>query len=172
MVVLAESYLQQLERSAIQQALQNNVAPITYRRYVDDSRCRFRNIEEAKNFNNILNEQDPKIQYTIETETEPRKLNLLDVTVIDDKSGRYSFKIRRKDAITNVILKPNSSINPNVHVGVLKGFIVRALRLCSNTFLKEELEFIIEIFVENGHDRTVGRSSGSLHSTSRSWKTV
>lgn len=51
------------------------------------------------------------------------------------------------------MLKPNSSINPNVHVGVFKGFVARALRLCSKTFLKEELEFLVEIFVENGHDR-------------------
>ena len=37
MVVLSESYVQNLEQKAIAEALTLNLAPTTYRRYVDDT---------------------------------------------------------------------------------------------------------------------------------------
>ena len=45
MVVLSESYVQHLESKAIAEALIINIAPKTFRRYVDDSHARFNNKE-------------------------------------------------------------------------------------------------------------------------------
>ena len=42
MVVLSESYLQNLEHKAIPEAFNLNLAPTTYRRYVDDTHARFK----------------------------------------------------------------------------------------------------------------------------------
>ena len=60
MVVMAEGFLQKIEKVAIEVALNRNpsVAPKTYKRYVDDSHSRFDSIENAENFKNILNQQN------------------------------------------------------------------------------------------------------------------
>ena len=152
MVVLAEAYLQYIEEPVLQQAEIAGVCPKTYRRYVDDSHARFQTIEQARNFLEILNSQDPKIQYTMETEEKPGELAFLDVCIINNGTGKYRFKIHRKAAITNVQLKPTSSINPTTVDGVFKGFVSRALRICSPEHIEEEIKFLIDVFTENGHD--------------------
>ena len=47
-----------------------NVAPKTFKRYVDDFHARFDTCEEMVKFHQILNEQDERIQYTIENEVD------------------------------------------------------------------------------------------------------
>ena len=153
MVVISESYLQHLEKQAITQAFTKNTAPKSFKRYVDDSHARFNTIGESNKFHEILNQQDPAIQYTIEIEDANKMLNFLDVSIINNQNSTYEFKIYRKPAITNVQIKPNSCINPSIVNGVFKGFLSRASRICSEKHLPEEVEFLIDIFVENGHDR-------------------
>ena len=68
MVVLSESYVQNLEHKAIAEALTLNLAPKTYRRYVDDTHARFTSKKQSRQFQNILNKQDKHIQFTIEDE--------------------------------------------------------------------------------------------------------
>ena len=50
MVVLSESYLQYLEKNAIELALTFDIAPKTFRRYVDDSHARFGRRNNATEF--------------------------------------------------------------------------------------------------------------------------
>ena len=152
MVVVAEAYLQFLEGKALQQAV--NCAPITYKRYVDDSHARFMSEDSSNDFLEILNSQDNKIQYTIEREVTPGELPFLDVLIRNDGSGSYSFKIYRKDAITNLQIQPSSSVNPSMIYGVFKGFLARAQRICSSEHLADEIEFLLNMFVENGYDRS------------------
>jgi len=154
MVVMAEGYLQFTEGTAIANAIQNNFAPVTFYRYVDDSHSRFKEDGHVDKFLVELNSQDPKIQYTVEKE-DNNELAFLDVSVINNKKGSYDFKVFRKDAITNVQIKPNSSINPSITRSVFKGFLVRANRICSEKYLQEEIEFLVKVFAENGHDRDV-----------------
>jgi len=151
MVVVAEAYLQTLEAVAIQQA--TDCVPISFRRYVDDSHARFSDNVKPTEFLDILNAQDSKIQYTIEREEVPGKLSFLDVTIINNKSGRYQYKIHRKEATTNLQIKPNSSVNPNTIYGIFKGFLARAYMICSNQHLAGEIAFLLDMFVENGYDR-------------------
>ena len=152
MVVMAEGYLQVLEEKAIQDALLNNISLKTYRRYVDDSHARFESKECTIKFLKVLNQQDPQIQYTIEEQSEADQLSFLDVNVINNKKGRYEFKIHRKEAITNVQIKKSSSVNPQLVYGVFKGFLARAIRICSPHHLEQEIKFLIQVFVENGHN--------------------
>ena len=100
-----------------------------------------------------MNAQDEKIQYTIEKENSNAELSFLDVTVQNDRQGSYNFNVHRKKAITNLQMKPTSSVNPELVKGVFKGFLVRAKRLCSPQYLQQEIQFLINIFVENGHNR-------------------
>ena len=49
MVVLSESYIQNLEHKAIAEALTLNLAPKMYKRYVDDTQARFKFKEQNSN---------------------------------------------------------------------------------------------------------------------------
>ena len=48
----------------------------------------------------------------MEKEDQSRKLNILDVTIINTDAGKYEFKIHWKNAISNVQIKPHSYVNP------------------------------------------------------------
>ena len=154
MVVMAESFLQHIEAKAIN-TLRLIVPPVplkSFKRYVDDSHARFNTHEHADIFLTVLNNQHPAIQYTIEREDPNKQINFLDVTVRNTGNGKYDFSIHRKPAITNVQIKPSSCHDPNILEGVFKGFVHRALKICSEKHLKNELDFLIEVFVENGYD--------------------
>jgi hypothetical protein len=153
MVVMAEAYLQNLEEKALLEAANNNVIVKSYRRYVDDSHGRFKSIQEAEMFKEILNRQDPAIIYTMEMESEQGQLNFLDVTIINSRLGHYLFKIYRKPAITNVQIKPNSCVDPRVAKATFLGFLSRAEKLCSHQFIQDEVDFLLDNFTENGHNR-------------------
>ena len=58
MIVLSESYVHNLERKAIAEALTLNLAPKTYRRYVVDTHARFKSKEQSREFQKVLNKQD------------------------------------------------------------------------------------------------------------------
>ena len=66
-------------------------------------------------------------------------------------NGKYEFDVHRKKAITNVQLKPTSSHDPKIKNGVFKGFLHRAFKVCSDNYIERELEFLINVFIENGY---------------------
>ncbi|XP_065662967.1 uncharacterized protein LOC136085574 [Hydra vulgaris] len=151
MVVMAESFLQHYEEKALLQA-QYLTPPIcvkSFKRYVDDIHSRFINEAESERFLNLLNNQHTNINYTIEKESDSHAINFLDLSITNNKSGTYLFKIYRKDAITNVQIKPHSCHNPKIIYGVFKGFIRRAFALCSKEHINHELKFLTEMFTEN-----------------------
>ena len=57
----------------------------------------------------------------------------------------------RKQAITNIQIKPESCHDNKIKDGVFKGYIRRAKAICSKENLVEEIEFIKQIFKENGY---------------------
>ena len=150
---MAEGYLQHIESIAMNNALRDHCSPLSFLRYVDDSHARFNSASQVDEFLTELNSQDSCIQYTVEKE-EQGQLAFLDVNIINTRHGQYEFKVHRKDAITNVQLKPHSSINPAIFHAVFKGFLVRASRTCSTKHLQEEIQFLIDVFAENGHERS------------------
>ena len=159
MVVLAESYLQMIEKKSLSIARSRIVPvdPITHKRYVDDSHDRFLTKNTSEEFLGILNAQDKRVQFTAEYETineeeEKSELNYLEITTINNKTGKYQFKVYRKQAITNVHIKPDSCHDNKIKEGVFKGYIIRAKAICSEEYLSEEITFIKQIFIENGYD--------------------
>ena len=154
MVTMAESYLQFLEGKAINEALHEQ--PVldlkTHRRYVDDSHTRFETLSSSCRFKDILNKQDERVQYTMQVETEDKELEFMDIETKNNRQGSYDFKVFRKNAITNVQVKPTSSHDPKILNGIFKGFVHRAYKICSEQYLTSELEFLINVFVENGYD--------------------
>ena len=99
---MSESYLQHLERKAIAEALTVHIKPKTFKRYVDDSRASFPSKHQANTFQEILNKQDPAIQYTIEYENGNKSLNFFDINVTNTSNNKYEFKVHRKKAISNI----------------------------------------------------------------------
>ena len=91
---------------AIELALAFDIAPKTFHRYVDDSHVRFGSRNNATEFLNVLNSQDPQIQYTIEYENDNKELNFLDVTISNNLNHSYDFAVYRKPVITNTKIKP------------------------------------------------------------------
>ena len=163
MVVIAEGYLQNIENIALNNALRDHCAPKSFLRYVDDSHARFNNENEVDEFLTELNSQDSCIQYTVEKEVKGQ-LAFLDVNIINNQQGQYEFKVHRKDAITNVQLKPHSSINPTIINGVFKGFLVQACCTSSAKHLQDDIQFLIDVFAENGHERSSFEKMAEHHS--------
>ena len=157
MVVMAEGWLQVIEARAMDEALNHQppMAPLTFFRYVDDSHSRFDEMTGAQTFLRILNKQDPSTQYTMEVESDDKELTFLEVRTINDGQGAYKFDVFRKKAITNVQVKPGSGHDPRVLKGIFKGFIYRAIKICSPEFLDKEIEFLMAVFIENGYEKDV-----------------
>ncbi|XP_065658640.1 uncharacterized protein LOC136083162 [Hydra vulgaris] len=157
MVVMAESFLQHYEEKALLQA-QYLTPPIcvkSFKRYVDDIHSSFINEAESERFLDLLNNQHTNIKYTIEKESDSHAINFLDLSITNNKSGTYLFNIYRKDAITNVQIKPHSCHDPKIIYGVFKGFIQRAFALCSKEHINHELKFLTEMFTENGYNKKI-----------------
>ena len=71
------------------------VAPKSFLRYVDDSHARFKDMQQAEKFQQILNEQSQQIKYTIELEDSSKSLQFLDLDV-KNNNGRYEIKVYPK----------------------------------------------------------------------------
>ena len=141
MIVLSESYLQHLEHKAMVESLTMQIQPKTFKRYVDDSHARFTSKHHANIFQEILNKHDPAIQYTIEYENDNKSLNFLDISITNTINNKYEFKVHRKNAITNIHIKPTSCIDPNIIKSVFKGFLHRAHSICSENISKKKKSF-------------------------------
>ena len=90
----------------------------TFRPFVDDSHARFQQRSHANKFLEILNKQDPTIKYTVEFEDHKHLLNFLDINITSNTtSKKYEFKVHRKDAITNINIKPNSCMFRKIYQG-------------------------------------------------------
>ena len=67
---------------------------------------------------------------------------------------KYKFKIPRKDATTNIHIKPKSCIDPSITKSVFEEFLHRVHRIYSEKYIKEETQFLIDMFVKNERKRT------------------
>ena len=115
-VVLSECYLQKIELKAITEALNYKIAPKTFRRFVDDSHSCFQNRSHINKFLEILNKQDPAIKYTVEFEDHKHSKDFPDINITNNTTNRnYEFKVHRKDAITNIHIKPKSAFKGFLH---------------------------------------------------------
>ena len=93
----------------------------------------------------------------MEVEKEGKTLEYLDVKTTNNNEGKYDFEVFRKKAITNIQIKPSSSHDPKILHGIFKGFVHRAHKLCSEHYLKDEVEFLVNVFTENGYNETTLR---------------
>ena len=135
-------------KNAIELALKFAIAPKIFRRNFDDSHARFGSRSNVTEFLCVLNSQDPQIQYTKEYEKEHKELDFLEVTIKNNSNQSHDFAVHRKPAITNVQIKPRSNICPNIAMGIFKGFLSRALHICSENYFSQEVDFLINVFAQ------------------------
>ncbi|XP_065681452.1 uncharacterized protein LOC136095131 [Hydra vulgaris] len=121
----------------------------SFHRYVDDSHARFSYLNQAEQFQTILNRQHPSLKYTIKVENKNKILNFLDITIINNTQGKYEFKVYRKDAITNIQIKLHSNHDPKILKAIFKGYTHRAYSISSKNHLKDEINFLIQVFTKN-----------------------
>ena len=76
--------------------------------------------------------------------------------MINNGIGKYECDVYRKDAITNVQVKPKSCHDPRIVQGIFKGFVHRAM-ICSDKYIKDELTYLKNVFVENGNKENILR---------------
>ena len=57
------------------------------------------------------------------------------------------------NAITNVQLKPNSGHDPKILRGIFTGLLHCALTVCSQKHQQEEIDFLVQNFVDNGYQK-------------------
>ena len=51
-------------------------------------------------------------------------------------------------------MKPTSGHDPKIMTGAFKGFVHRALKICSENYIEQELEFLVNVFIENGYQES------------------
>ena len=134
---------QRIEDMPVTQALIFNLPPKTFKRSVDGSQARFNGRGKPLRFLDILNSEDPSMEYTTEFDFVNKQLSVLDVTITNTCKNSYDFKIFQKTSIRNVQMKSSSSIAPHIAMGVFKGFLSLAYKICTEKYLQSEIDFLI-----------------------------
>ena len=106
--------------------------------------------EEFKKFKEYLNSHEPRIQFTMEEEKD-RVMAFLDLSIRRTDDSLIT-KVYRKDTHTYRYIHWRSNHTKKNLLGVLKGLINRAYRLCDlEDDLNEELDLLRDIFIANGY---------------------
>ena len=92
-----------------------------------------------------------KIQFTIENENNG-SLPFLD-TVIIREGENIKFKVYRKPTNKDDFVHYLSAHDEKTKSGVLIGFYLRALRVCSDEYIDEEIRYINQTFVKLGYPK-------------------
>jgi len=104
---------------------------------------------ELKSFLEHLNTYDRNLQFTLETERDG-KIPFLDVLIIRSEN-KLDFTVYRKPTHNNRYLHFKSNHPPQVERGVAISFVDRVLNICSEPYVKKELNFITDTLFGDGY---------------------
>ena len=100
-----------------------------------------------------LNSLHPSLKFTVENEQEG-KLPFLDV-LVQRSCSSFTTTIYRKPTFTGLYLGWNSFCPRERKVNLIKTLVHRALMICSNSVLDEELSKITNILLDNGYPKHI-----------------
>ena len=123
--------------------------PAVYFRYVDDTFVIFQSGKESEEFLIRLDSLYSSLQFTFETEKN-NSLPFLDVHVEHTKSS-YETKVHRKPTFTGQYLRWESFTPIKRKASLVSTLVHRALKICSKSKLREEINRIKEILLNNGY---------------------
>ena len=92
----------------------------------------------------------PSLQFTHEVESN-MSLSFLDVLVERIVDGGFVTSVYRKPTFTGMCLQWDSYCPVKYKVGLVRCLVNRALRICSDAKLNDELEFLKGLFLNNGY---------------------
>ena len=136
--VLAGLFLEHVETEIL--PLYTGVQPKLWLRYVDDSLSRVSTDFDLNGFLHFLNSLYPTLKFTYEWEYEG-KIPFLDVLIFNLKSC-LKFSVYRKPTNAESYLHFFSFTAENIKVGLAQCLFLRALRVCSPEYLKDEIDHI------------------------------
>ena len=131
--------------------LENDIIPTmtdklsNWSRYVDDTFA-FAKPSEVENIHHQLNQYDPQIQFTYETEAENR-IPFLDV-MIERKNDHLETSVYRKKTNTNIYMNWNSHSPRSWKIGTLRNLTRRAIMIATENNLQKELDHLQKVFCE------------------------
>ena len=129
-------------------------SPRLWLRYVDDVYClvmknEFENLDVITDH---LNSVHPSIKFTTETEEPDGSFNFLNVKITRIPGERFATSVYRKPTNTNLYTRWDSAHPPQQKMGIFYTLLHQAKLLCSSSSsLKEEADFLLRIFIENGY---------------------
>ena len=110
--------------------------------------------DPAIQFNECLNQVHPRVQFTREEEKD-NNIAFLDVSITCEEIGSLPTTVYCKPSNTNITIKPASCQHPRTAISTFKAELCRAHRICSSPMLLEkEKEFVINLFADNGHEKS------------------
>ena len=147
-VVVANLVMEDVEERALATFLSS---PRFWKRYVDD-KCSALPRSLVDQFHKHLNSLEPCIQFSVESESEDRRLPFLDVQLCRDTDGTISTSVYRKSTHTNQYLSFVLH-HPTAHnVALVRTLMSRASALSSSGVERVEEEVkIVEALKENGY---------------------
>ena len=128
-----------LEPSPFKYIIPNTVH---YIRYIDDILLIYPQDLDLHSITDRLNNVEPSIKFTYELEYNST-LPFLDILLIRN-INKLEFKIYRKSTCKNDHIQFYSHHNNNIKRGIIIGFFLRALCICSSKYLNDEF-----IHIEN-----------------------
>ena len=140
--VLAPLFMEMLEEDHYKAIVGRGA---TWLRYCDDVITFLPEMTDLQMIIQDLNAVDPSIQFTVEQEQDT-KLAFLDV-LIHRRPDDLQFSVYRKPTNKDDLIHYFSAHSARVKSGVVIGFYLRALRICSPCFLQDELDYIVATFL-------------------------
>ncbi|XP_021964151.2 uncharacterized protein LOC110859501 [Folsomia candida] len=147
--IIAEFCLQELEEKVVL----DHPDIAFFKRFVDDGFACIR-IGSKEQILQALNNFHPCIQFTCESEVN-MKIPFLDVLVTRDNMGIVHRQVYRKPTHTGRYLNYHSYHHPSQKIAVIDALAYRALSICDDEFLEDELKFITDSLTKNGYPRSL-----------------
>ena len=135
--LLACLYLEILESGPFKDIFPPNV---TYFRYIDDAFVIYPDRKDIEKIKEKLNQVEETIKFTVEKE-ENGCLPFLDILF-----ERKDNQLLRKPTCKNDLIHHYSHHSEKIKSGIIIGFFIRALRICSPQYLREEHKYIENTF--------------------------
>ena len=145
--VIANIFMEDFEERAIASAIYK---PKIWKRYVDDT-FTILDRDQVDGFLQHLNNQQPTIRFTMETEKD-NSIPFLDTSVIRDPNGVLTTNVYRKPTHTDQYLAYDSHHPQSVKRGIVKCLYDRAKHLITKpSVISKEKKHLSSVLVSNGY---------------------
>lgn len=154
--IVANLFMEDFEAKALASA---RLPPKLWKRYVDDTNVIWSHgHEELDRFLDHLNGQSSAIKFTM-VKVVNGSLPFLDILISRKEDDSLSHAMYRKKTHTEQYLHADSHHFPAQKMGVLNTLATCALRISDKESLDGERSHLLDVFVENGYSRQLGRKA-------------